>query len=73
LARKGIPLSVLQEVAGHADSRSTEVYIHVALNDARAAVNSRRGNVMQIASKTKTKRDSESENQVAVSKEERRE
>jgi integrase len=73
LARRGVPLSTLQEVAGHADSRSTEVYIHAALNDARAAVNYRQDNVMQIVSKTKAKRDSESETLVAVRETERRE
>ena len=39
----------------------------------RAAVNSRRDNVMQIVSKTKAKRDLESESQVVVIEAERRE
>ena len=59
LARKGVPLSVLQVVAGHADSRSTEVYIHAALNDARAAVNSRRSSVIELDSRTKTGRNTD--------------
>ena len=73
LARKGVPLHTLQEVAGHADVRSTQVYIHAALNDARAAVNSRRDSVMQLVSKTKAKRVSEDETLAAVGEEERRE
>ena len=39
MIKKGIPLSIVQRLAGHSNSKTTENYIHISLQDLKTSIN----------------------------------
>jgi site-specific recombinase XerD len=57
LVEDGVPLPVISKLARHADIRTTQKYVHVTDEVARAAVERRgKGKVLYLESETKAKR-----------------